>query len=141
MQELINRFLVIAYFAFHMAEFPAAQSIATQAFLEWMSGPIEMNSHNGQLNIRVFRELLRGIDYLNLHLFNERYFENSIVQQFLQQTYCPLQLSVGDMKEQLHFSQRHWALVMSSNELEMNLNKYVSREGVLINILLDQPDE
>lgn len=142
MQELNKRFLVTAYFAFYTAEFLTAQPIATSTFLELMSGPIEMTSHSDQLQIGILRELLHGIDYLNLHLFNERYFENSIVQQFLQQIYCPLQLSVGDIKEQYQSSQRrHWAMVVSSNDLEINLNKYVSRKGVLINILLDQPDK
>ncbi|CAD6992302.1 unnamed protein product [Ceratitis capitata] len=127
MQELAKRFLKIFLFVSFTSEFLKAQLIETVPLWKLISSTIQTDTRNSKLNIDTLGELLRGIDYLNLHLFKESNLENDIIQQLLQQSFCPLQLSVGRIMPQPTPNQRHWALVTSSADLAMNLNGLARR--------------
>lgn len=136
MPVCLKQCLVITFFAFIVAEYRE-----TQPLLEVVTIQANSYKYNAQRGYNTPRELLRGVDFINLHLFKSHYFENSIVQQLLQQSFCPLQISVGQIELHFHAYQRHWAFVINSKNLSTHLSKYASRKGILINILLDQPNK
>ncbi|XP_067645527.1 glutamate receptor [Eurosta solidaginis] len=138
--QIYRLLIFFFYFVFILlTKYYKAQTLQSQTLLKLVTKQDDLI--DAKLDIIILRELFLEIDYLNLHLFKAYQYDMTIVQQFVQQSFCPVQLSFGQIGPEFSSNQRHRALVMDSNKLSTNLYKYGTRNGTLINILLDPPNQ
>lgn len=105
---------------------------------------LDKKNSNFQFNKTAFMDILRRVDYLNLHLRHISEATSNLVDFLIKQILCPIRLTVSPNLRSHLFGdeQRHRALTVSSEaDLEEAVRNYGTRNGILMCILLREIPE